>query len=91
MEKRMVTVYERAMTTTVNDIEHMESSPIRAFPSSAIYFQPNVEVELALAQITAISQTIFARCRPAPSRPTSSEVRRIERPHSAARLCKVTP
>ncbi|MEO8372818.1 MAG: efflux RND transporter permease subunit, partial [Candidatus Solibacter sp.] len=63
MEKRMVTFFERAMTTTVNDIEHIESQSYTGVSVTRVYFQPNAKVELALAQITAISQTLL---RPMP-------------------------
>jgi multidrug efflux pump subunit AcrB len=59
MEKRMVTIFERAMTTTVNDIEHIESQSYSGVSVTRVYFQPNVKVELALSQITAISQTLL--------------------------------
>ncbi len=59
MEKRIVTVSERAMTTTVNDIEHMESESYTGTSVIRVYFQPNVKVELAVAQVTAIVQTIL--------------------------------
>ena len=59
MEKRVVTVCERAMTTTVNDIEHLESESYTGVSVIRVYFQPNAKVELALSQITAIVQTIL--------------------------------
>src|SRR5580698_3185138 len=59
MEKRVVTVCERAMTTTVNDIEHIESQSYNGVAVIKLYFQPNVKVELAIAQVTAIVQTIL--------------------------------
>src|SRR6476660_1915858 len=59
MEKRMVTIFERAMTTTVNDIEHIESQSYTCVSVTRVYFQPTAKVELALAQITAISQTLL--------------------------------
>ena len=59
MEKRVVTVCERAMTTTVNDIEHMESTSYNGVSVIRIYFQPNAKVELALSQVTSIVQTIL--------------------------------
>jgi multidrug efflux pump subunit AcrB len=63
MEKRMVTFFERSMTTTVNDIEHIESQSYTGVSVTRVYFQPNAKVEVALAQITAISQTLL---RPMP-------------------------
>ncbi len=59
MEKRVVTVCERAMTTTVNDIEHMESESYTGVAVIRIFFQPKAKVELALSQVTAIVQTIL--------------------------------
>src|ERR1051326_5432968 len=54
MEKRMVTIFERAMTTTVNDIEHIESQSYTGVSVVRVYFQPNVRIDMALAQVTAI-------------------------------------
>src|SRR6201996_1872469 len=59
MEGRVVTICERALTTTVNDIEHMESESYTGVSVIRVYFQPKVKVELALSQITAIVQTIL--------------------------------
>ncbi len=59
MEKRIVTICERAMTTTVNDIEHIESESYTGVAVVRVYFQPKVKVEMAVAQITAIVQTIL--------------------------------
>ncbi len=59
MANRIVTVCERAMTTTVNDIEHIESSSYNGVAVIRLFFQPNVKVDLAIAQVTAIVQTIL--------------------------------
>ncbi|MBV9406427.1 MAG: efflux RND transporter permease subunit, partial [Acidobacteriaceae bacterium] len=59
MEKRVVTVCERALTTTVNDIEHIQSESYTGAAVIRVYFQPKVKVELALSQMTAIVQTIL--------------------------------
>jgi CzcA family heavy metal efflux pump len=59
MEKRVITITERAFTTTVNDIEHMESQSMYGVGVIKVYFHPNAKVELAVAQITAISQTLL--------------------------------
>ncbi len=59
MEKRVVTVCERAMTTTVNDIEHIESTSYSGVSVIRLYFQPTAKVELALSQVTSIVQTIL--------------------------------
>lgn len=59
MEKRMVTIFERAMTTTVNDIEHIESQSLSGVSVVRVFFQPNVKIDMAVAQVTAISQTLL--------------------------------
>ena len=58
MEKRIVTLSERAITTTVNDIEHIESQSLAGVGVIKVFFQPGASVDAAVAQITAISQTI---------------------------------
>src|SRR5579883_1958655 len=59
MEKRVVTVFERGLTTTVNDIEHIESQSYTGISVIRVFFQPRVKVEMALAQVAAMSQTIL--------------------------------
>lgn len=59
MEKRIITVCERSMTTTVNDIEHIESQSYSGAAVIRVHFQPNVKIDLAVAQITAICQTLL--------------------------------
>jgi multidrug efflux pump subunit AcrB len=59
MEKRIDTIFERSMTTTVNDIEHIETQAYSGLSVTRVYFQPNVSVEMAMAQITAICQTLL--------------------------------
>src|SRR5262245_40188540 len=58
MEGRIVTVSERAFTTTVNGIEHIESVSLRGVALTRLYFQPNVPIEAAIAQVNAQSQQI---------------------------------
>jgi multidrug efflux pump subunit AcrB len=59
MEGRIVTVCERALTTTVNDIEHTESESYQGVSVIKVFFQPNVKVELAISQVTSIVQTVL--------------------------------
>src|SRR5215472_18257776 len=59
MEKRIVTFFERSMTTTVNDIEHIESQSYSGVSVTRVFFQPNAKIEVALSQVTAISQTLL--------------------------------
>jgi multidrug efflux pump subunit AcrB len=58
MEKRIVTNYERGLTTTVNDIEHIESQSLTGIAVVKIFFQPGAHIEAATAQVTAISQSM---------------------------------
>ena len=59
MANRVISPYERVLSTTVNDIEHIESQSVPGFGVIKIFFQPNVDIRTALAQVTAISQTIL--------------------------------
>jgi multidrug efflux pump subunit AcrB len=59
MSGRVVTPFERALTTTVNDIEHIEASSYTTFGIVKIYFHPTVNIATANAQVTAISQTLL--------------------------------
>jgi multidrug efflux pump subunit AcrB len=57
MASRIVTLSERSLTTTVNDIEHTESNSLNGIAVQKIYFQPGVNIANAVAQVTAIAQT----------------------------------
>ena len=57
MEQRIVTITERALTTTVNDIDHIESQSLNGVAVVKVYFHPSVKIDMAVAQITAVSQT----------------------------------
>src|SRR6266508_2422929 len=57
MEKRFVTVCERAMTTTVNDIEHIESQSYNGVSVIRVFFHPGAQIELAQAQVVANAQS----------------------------------
>lgn len=64
MAGRVIYAYERALTTTVNDIEHIESQSLTGFGIVKIYFQPSVDIRVATAQVTSISQTILKQLPP---------------------------
>ncbi len=51
--------FERALTTTVNDIEHIESQSLNGISITKIFFQKNVDIGTAIGQVTAISQTLL--------------------------------
>jgi multidrug efflux pump subunit AcrB len=59
MSGRVVYYYERAVSSTVNDIEHIESQSMSGYGVVKIFFQPTVDISSALAQITAASQTVL--------------------------------
>jgi len=59
MEKRFTTISERAMTTAVNDIEHIESQSVSGISIIKVFFQPGAKIEGAIAQVTAVNQTIL--------------------------------
>src|ERR1700731_207431 len=59
MSGRVVYSYERALTTTVGNIEHIESQSLYGSGIVKIFFQPGTDVAAAQAQVTAISQTVI--------------------------------
>ena len=59
MEQRITGNSERAVTTLVNDVEHIESQSLNGIAVVKIYFQPHANIQTALAQTTAIVQTIL--------------------------------
>ncbi len=69
MEQRIVTNYERVLTTTVNDIEHVESQTLSGVSVIKIFFQPGASIDAATAQVTAISQTIVRQLPPGATPP----------------------
>ena len=69
MSGRIVTPFERALTTTVNDIEHIVSNSYNGFGIIKIFFQPNVDIRTANAQVTAISQTLIKAMPPGATPP----------------------
>src|ERR1700744_4649293 len=57
MANRAVALYERSLSTTVNDIEHIESQSLPGYRVVKVFFQPTVNISAAEAQVTSISQT----------------------------------
>src|SRR5437588_11984412 len=64
MQDRIVTVTERAFTTTVSGIEHIESVSLRGVAVTRLYFHPNVPIEAAIAQVNAQAQQIVRALPP---------------------------
>jgi multidrug efflux pump subunit AcrB len=69
MSGRITTPFQRALTTTVNDIEHIEANSYNGFGIIKIFFQPNVDIRTANAQVTAISQTLIKQMPPGATPP----------------------
>ncbi|HMF78084.1 MAG TPA: efflux RND transporter permease subunit [Bryobacteraceae bacterium] len=59
LEGRIVSPYERVLTTTVNDIEHLESTTLNGVAVVKIFLQPGANLTTGIAQTTAVSQTIL--------------------------------
>jgi multidrug efflux pump subunit AcrB len=58
MERRITTASERSFTTTVSDIEHIESQTLNGLAVIKVFFHPGTSVDAAVAQMAAISQTV---------------------------------
>jgi multidrug efflux pump subunit AcrB len=70
MSGRVVYYYERTLTSSVNDIEHIESNSVNGLGIVKIYFQPGVDIRTATAQVTSISQTVLKQMPPGITPPT---------------------
>jgi multidrug efflux pump subunit AcrB len=64
MGNRITSVFERAVTTTVNDIEHIESESLIGVSVIKLFFQAGVNIDIALSQVTAIAQTMLRNLPP---------------------------
>jgi multidrug efflux pump subunit AcrB len=65
MSGYVVYYYERTLTSQVNNIEHLESQSLPGYGVVKIFFQPDVDINAALAQVTAASQTVLKQLPPA--------------------------
>jgi multidrug efflux pump subunit AcrB len=69
MSGRIITPYQRVLTTTVNDIEHITANSYNGVGIVKIFFQPNADIRTANAQVTAVSQTIIKQMPPGATPP----------------------
>ncbi len=69
MAGRITTQFQRALTTTVNDIEHIEATSYNGLGIIKVFFQPNVDIRIANAQVTAVSQTLLKQMPPGTTPP----------------------
>jgi multidrug efflux pump subunit AcrB len=69
MEQRITTNVERGITVLVNDVEHIESQSLNGVAIIKVFFQPGANIQTALAQTTAISQTFLRQLPPGTTPP----------------------
>src|SRR6201999_4315234 len=69
MAGRITTQYQRILTTTVNDIEHITANSYNGVGIIKIFFQPNADIRTANAQVTAVSQTVLKQMPPGATPP----------------------
>ena len=91
MAGRITTLYERVLTTTVNDIEHIEANSYQGFGIVKIFFQPGVNIATANAQVTAVSQTVLQADAGRHDAAADPQLQRIDRADPAARAVRCGP
>jgi multidrug efflux pump subunit AcrB len=69
MAGRVTTLFQRTLTTTVNDIEHIEATSYNGLSVTKIFFQPNVDIRTANSQVTAVAQTLLKQMPPGQTPP----------------------
>lgn len=69
MGDRITQTHERVLTTTVNDIEHIESQSLAGVSVIKIFFQPNASIQTAIAQVVSVSQAILRQMPPGTTPP----------------------
>ena len=69
MSDRIIYGFERSITTTVNDIEHLESQSLTGIAIVKVFFQPGADVTAAMAEITAVAQSALRQMPPGTTPP----------------------
>ena len=69
ISERLVVIFERGLTATVNDVEHIESQSLNGLGVIKIFFYPNVRIDMAMAQVTAIAQSALRQDPPGTTPP----------------------
>src|SRR5471030_432099 len=64
MGQRIASQNERSLTTTVSDIEHIESTSLASISVIKVFFQPTANIQTAIAQVVAIEQTLLRQLPP---------------------------
>ena len=91
MEERITSIYERSLTNTVNDIEHIESQSIDGRAIIKVFFQPTANVDSAVAQVGAISSGVLKQLPPGTTAPRRSGSVWRQLARSERRVRKLTP
>ena len=69
MAGRMVSQYQRVLTTTVNDVEHVEATSYNGLGIIKVFFQPGADIRIANSQVTSVSQTVLKQMPPGTTPP----------------------
>ncbi|MGC1332030.1 efflux RND transporter permease subunit, partial [Pseudomonas sp.] len=69
MAGRITSPFERVLTTTVNDVRHIDAQSLNGFGIVKVYFQPNVNISTANAQLTSVAQVILRQLPPGTTPP----------------------
>ncbi|MDE1153627.1 MAG: efflux RND transporter permease subunit [Micavibrio sp.] len=69
MGNRITSTFERVVSTTVNDIEHIESQSLTGVSVIKLFFQPGVNIDLSMSQVTAVAQTMLKSLPPGTTPP----------------------
>ncbi len=88
---RIVLYSERIAQTTINDVEHTESQSVNGLAVVKYFFQPDVDQDLSMSQITAVSQFQLSASPPGTTPAVRAELQRLQRPHPAARAVERHP
>ena len=91
MAGRIATPFQRALTTTVNDIEHIEANSYNGVGIIKVFFQPNVDIRIANAQVTAVSQTLLKTDAARHHAAADPELQRLDRADHPARAVRPGP
>ena len=81
----MIYFYERQLSSSVNDIEHIESQSLPGVGVVKIFFQPGVDIRTATAQVTSVSQTVLKQMPPGITPPLILNYNALDRSDPADR------
>ena len=90
MSGRITAQIERYATTIVNDIEHVESQTYPGVAVIKLFFQPGVDINLAMAQVTAFGQTVAEEHAARRAAAADPQIQRGQRAHHPAGACPAT-